>query len=92
VTLKEVSKIDVNCQHLNRCWHIAARYLLITAPGVCASMCDLLECVTAALCNDVTQGTTRVPESSGVLLKQLSFPSPYTHTHTHICTDISVSV
>lgn len=92
VTLREVSKIAVNCQRLNHCCHIPARPLQISAPGVCASMCDLLECVTAALCNDVTQGTSHIPESSGVLLKQLSFPSPSTHTHLHMYTHMSVCV
>lgn len=82
----EVSKIAVNCQRLNRCCHIPARPLQITAPGVCASMCDLLKCVTAALCNYVTQGATHVPEFSGVPLKQPSFPSPSTHTHLHAYT------
>lgn len=86
MTLREVSKIAVNCQRLNSCCHIPARPLQITAPGVCASNCDLLECVTAALCNDVTQGTTHVPEFSGVPLKQPSFPSPSTHTHLHTYT------
>lgn len=81
--LREVSAIAINCQHLNRCCHIPARPLQISILGVCVSMCDLLECVTAALCNDITQGTAHIPESSGVLLKQLSFPSPFAHTHLH---------